>query len=295
MSPQVSVVVLTLGDRAEALERALASVESQRGVDADVVIVWNGVDTVPVSVPAPDALPTGGVTTRHLHLRENLGIPAGRNEGAALSDGTLVFFLDDDAELIGADVLARAIELFDRDAGLGAVGFRIVDEDGHTAQRHVPRWGGGSAERPGEVTAFLGGAVVIRRNAFEQVGGYAGEFFYAMEETDLAWRLADAGWRIWYAADLRVRHPRTSPARHPEGVHRTARNRVWLVHRLLPVPLALLYLVNWFVLGAVRSPSSIPDVVRGYRDGWRQRVGPRRPIRWSTIVRLSRLGRPPVL
>ncbi len=70
-------------------------------------------------------------------------------------------------------------------------------------------------DRSGPVTAFLGGAVVIRRAAFEQVGGYAADFRYAMEETDLALRLIDDGWTIHYDGTPAVIHPRTDPSRHP--------------------------------------------------------------------------------
>ena len=69
----------------------------------------------------------------------------------------------------------------------------------------------------GPATAFLGGAAVIRRAAFEQAGGYAGDFHYAMEETDLALRLIDDGWTIRYDGTPAVIHPRTDPSRHPDA------------------------------------------------------------------------------
>ena len=36
------------------------------------------------------------------------------------------------------------------------------------------------------------------------------------------------------------------------------------------------------------------DVLAGYRAGWEDRP-PRSPMRWRTVWRLTRLGRPPVL
>ncbi|TVR21816.1 MAG: glycosyltransferase family 2 protein [Ilumatobacter sp.] len=292
-SPEVSVVVLTRGDRTEALDAAVASATGQSGVRTEVLVVWNGcapVDPDRAGVHADRTPPV-----RDIALAENLGIPEGRNVGARHASGVYLFFLDDDAEIVDADTFAQLAHRFERESDLGVIGTRIVDEHGHTAQRHVPRWGRASATSSGEVTSFLGGVVAIRRSAFESVGGYAGEFFYSMEETDLAWRLADAGWRIWYDADLQIRHPRTEPSRHPDAATRTARNRVWLVHRTLPLPLAVVYLVNWLVVTILRSPGDLRPTLNGYRAGWRSRIGPRRPIRWSTVVRLTRLGRPPVL
>lgn len=292
MTTRISAVILTRGDRPEEMGRAIASIGRQRDIEAEVVIVWNGAafDQSLQTARAP-----AGPTVQHVTLHENVGIPEGRNVGAQHAASDLVFFLDDDAELLDEGALAGVARRFVADPSLGAVGLRIVDELRRTSQRHVPRLGSSGADRSGPVSSFLGGVVVLRRAAFEQVGGYAGEFFYAMEETDLAWRLMDAGWGIWYAADVTVFHPHSSPTRHPEAEWRTARNRVWLAHRSLPVPLAITYLVNWFLVTSLRSPRSWRTTLGGYRDGWRTRIGPRRPIRWRTVWRLTRLGRPPVL
>jgi GT2 family glycosyltransferase len=292
MRPHVAVVILTLGDRPGPLLQAIRSVRAQHDVEAEIVVVWNG-GPAGRGEGGRDAL-EGDDTVRHVRLPENVGIPAGRNAGARASSAPLLFFLDDDAELVDESILASLVELFSR-PDLGAVSLRIIDEHGETAQRHVPRWGKGSADRSGEVTSFLGGVTVVRRAAFDEAGGYEGAFFYSLEETDLAWRLVDRGWSIWYAADLRVRHPRTSPARHPGATRRTARNRVWLVHRLLPLPLAVTYLMTWFAISAVRSPRAASSIAAGYWEGWRTRVGPRRPIGWRTVWRLTRTGRPPVV
>ena len=69
----------------------------------------------------------------------------------------------------------------------------------------------------------------------------------AMRATLLSWlpadmtglRLLDAGWSIWYSADLPVFHPRTTPSRHRGYAVLTARNRFWMAWRSLPVLLML--------------------------------------------------------
>jgi GT2 family glycosyltransferase len=136
----------------------------------------------------------------------------------------------------------------------------------------------------------------MRRTAFDDADGFADEFQYAMEETDLALRLIDRDWTILYDATPAVVHPHTDPARHPAAAERTMRNRVWLAYRNLPAPLALCYVANWFVIAALRRPRRVGDLVRGVGGGWRGRPrAERRPIRWRTVARLTRLGRPPVV
>jgi len=283
-----SVVILSRGDRPTQLDRAIASIRRQRHVDSEVVVVWNGASTIS----------TLQHIDRELDLPDNLGIPAARNRGVAIASNGLVLFLDDDAELVGSDLLHRVAALFGADRGLGIVALRIVDEQGSSAQRHVPRVGGIGPARPGPVTSFLGGAVAMRRDVFVGLGGYEPAFFYAMEETDLAWRAIDRGVGIWYAADLVVRHPRTEPTRHVTGVWNTSRNRAWIAHRSLPAPLAAIYSTVWLLIGlarGVRRPATVMPMVRGMVAGWRQPLGPRAPVGWRTVAHLTKLGRPPVI
>lgn len=282
--PVVSVVLLTMGDRPE-LDAAVASVRAQRGVTTEVVIVANA---TPGEIPDRDLL---------LEPGRNLGIPAGRNLGLASASGELVCFLDDDATLLGPDVLARAVQVFERRPDVAVVALRVVGPDGSSQRRHHPGLRSDPAAS-GEVTSFPGGAAVVRREAFEAVGGFYNEYFYALEETDLAWRLIDEGWRVRYEAELAVLHPVTEPSRHPEFARRTARNRVWLARRLLPAPMAVLYVLDWAsitLVRQIRSPSLLLGWAQGTVEGLRSRPGPRNPISWSTVLELTRLGRPPVV
>jgi len=100
----IGVVVLTMGTRSQELSRALESVLAQVDVDLDVVVVGNGWD--------PQGLPPG---VRALGLAENRGIPAGRNAGAAVVSGDLLFFLDDDAWLPDPHFLSTVRDRFARD------------------------------------------------------------------------------------------------------------------------------------------------------------------------------------
>ena len=287
--PDVSVVVLTRGDRPMQLRDAIDSALAQRGVALEVVIVANGIPLGMVATGGDDRVRVEAVPA-------NLGIPGGRNLGGWRAGAALLAFLDDDARFADSDVLARCVDAFGEDARLGVVALRIVDEHGATARRHVPRIGAGRPDRSGAVTSFLGGAVVMRRTAFDDAGGYSEDFQYAMEETDLALRLVDRDWTIRYDATPAVVHPRTDPARHPGAAERTMRNRVWLAYRNLPAPLALWYVANWFVISALRQPRRVGDLLRGVGDGWRTRPRDERtPIRWRTVGRLARLGRPPIL
>jgi GT2 family glycosyltransferase len=279
---EIAVVVLTQATRPAELERAIASVHAQQRVDPQLVIVVNGADPPPVDRP-----------DRVIVLPENVGIPGGRNIGAAAADARLIMFLDDDAEILDPALLTTVIDRFAADPRLGAMSVRLVDEKGRTQRRHVPRLGIRSAEKSGLVTYFVGAACVIRAASFQEVGGFDPRFFYSMEESDLSWRLLDAGWSIWYSADLKVFHPRTAPSRHDRYAVLTARNRLWMAWRSLPAPVLVGYLVIWTIAAVVRG-APVREVLTGYREASAARPA-RHPIRWRTIVRMTLLGRPPVV
>ncbi|MEW2633630.1 glycosyltransferase [Streptomyces sp. NPDC048389] len=291
-SLKLGAVVITMGTRPDELRALLDSVAKQDGDPIEVVVVGNGAPVV--DVPA-------GVRT--VELPENLGIPGGRNVGIEAfgpggSDVDVLLFLDDDGLLPDTGTARLVREAFDADPGLGIVSFRIADpETGLTQRRHVPRLRASDPMRSSRVTTFLGGANAVRTKLLGEVGGLPDEFFYAHEETDLAWRALDAGWSIEYRADMLLLHPTMPPSRHAVYHRMVARNRVWVARRNLPAPLVPVYLAVWILLTLLRRPSlsALKAWFGGFAEGWRTPCGPRRPMRWRTVWRLTRLGRPPVI
>ncbi|MGN6606128.1 MAG: glycosyltransferase family 2 protein [Jatrophihabitans sp.] len=285
--PSVGVVVLSQGTRMPELRRCLDGLLAQQGVELDVLVVGNGW--------APSGLPDG---VRTLALPENLGIPEGRNVGAAAVRGEIVGFVDDDAWLDDPDLLAAVAGRFGRDATLGSVQPHVCDEHGVTMRRWVPRLRVDHPERPGPGFTIAECVMFVRRSAFDGVGGWPGHFWYGHEGIDLAWRLWDGGWTVHYAGDLTAHHPATLPSRHAVYYRHNARNRVWVARRNLPAPVLVLYLLSWIAITALRlgrRPRAWWVWWQGFAEGFRTDPGPRRPMRWTTVWRLARLGHPPIV
>ncbi|WLQ45181.1 glycosyltransferase [Streptomyces laculatispora] len=289
---KLGAVIITMGNRPAELRALLDSVARQDGDRIEVVVVGNG-------SPVPD-VPAG---VRTIELPENLGIPGGRNVGIEAfgpsgADVDALLFLDDDGLLPLTDTAELCRQAFEADPKLGIISFRIADPDtGVTQRRHVPRLRAADPLRSSRVTTFLGGANAVRTRVIAEVGPLPGDFFYAHEETDLAWRALDAGWLIDYRADMVLNHPTTAPSRHAVYHRMVARNRVWLARRNLPAPLVPVYLGVWLLLTLLRKPSgpALKAWFGGFREGWSKPCGPRRPMKWRTVWRLTRLGRPPVI
>lgn len=287
-TPRVGVVVLTQGDRPVELAEGIASVLAQDGVDTDIVVVGNGWN--------PTGLPDG---VHGLGIETNVGIPAGRNRGAARVSGDYVFFLDDDARIPSRGFLLDAIGLIAADPSIGLIQPRLEGRDDvEPPLRWIPRMRKGDRHDSSAVFSCLEAAVLLPRDVFDRAGGWGDEFFYAHEGIELAWRVWNQGKRAWYAGDLVAEHPVVHPTRHADYYRLNARNRVWLARRNLPLPLIPLYVGSWTAVTVLRwwrMPSALSAWFGGWSEGWRSSPGERRPMSWRTVLRMARAGRPPVI
>ncbi|SDR90815.1 Glycosyltransferase, GT2 family [Nocardioides scoriae] len=286
----VGVVVLTQGRRPADLAAALDAVLAQQGVRTDVVVVGNGWE--------PADLPAG---VRGVALPVDDGIPAGRNAGVPHVGGDLLLFLDDDARPADAGYLAHAAALFAADPALGLVHPRVDATHGKAPTRWVPRVRTGDPRRSSPAFVLWEGATVVRRDALLAAGGWPEVYRYAHEGIELVWRVWDAGFSVRYVGDLVALHPPIDPARHATYHRYNARHRVWLARRNLRWPFTWLYVATWTLVQVARSlrsargRASLRPWFAGWREGWRVDPGGRRPLRWATIWRMTRLGRPPVV
>lgn len=82
-----------------------------------------------------------------------------------------------------------------------------------------------SAHDRGSYTDWLVGAMMaVRVEAFNEVGGFAEEFFFFHEETDLQYRLKEAGWRVWFEPAAEVFHLEGASSRKKYGSRISLRN-----------------------------------------------------------------------
>jgi GT2 family glycosyltransferase len=90
---------------------------------------------------------------------------------------------------------------------------------------------------PCEVFGFSGGAALLRTAAVRAVGGFATEFFLYYEDTELSWRLRDAGWTIRFepTAVVHHEHSATVDQRSRDFGYYNERNRLWMLLRRAPV------------------------------------------------------------
>jgi GT2 family glycosyltransferase len=175
----------------------------------------------------------------------NLGATA-RNVGVAASvaDGARYVAFSDDDSWWEPGALRRAADVLDDHPRVGAVAARtVIAPDGapdpiNAAMANSPLKRSGAPGPP--VLGFLACAVVVRRVAFEVVGGFHPLLFFVGEERLLAYDLAAGGWELTYEDSVVAVH-QPSAAR-PASAWRgrlEARNEVLTAWLRRPLPVAL--------------------------------------------------------
>jgi hypothetical protein len=191
----------------------LLSLAGQRYPELDVIVVDNA------SPGSLDRLLERLPAVRLIRNDENRGFVGASNQGIEAASGELVLLLNDDtsAEPGALQALVDTLVahpswgacqakllLMDDPSRLDTAG-SFLTNTGFLVHRGVF----GPDERftaSEEIFAAKGAALLLRRRALAEVGGFDPDFFAYFEETDLCWRLWLAGWEVGFAADARVRH-----------------------------------------------------------------------------------------
>jgi GT2 family glycosyltransferase len=209
----VDVVVLTWND-GDLLDAAVRSVLDQREVDVNLIVVDNGSEP-PASV--------ADVRATVIRSATNLGVGRGRNLGARAGVAPFVCFLDSDARL-HSDALSRLLEPIRRDdrTALAAPVFTGQLPEASAGQaptagdkvrrafnrtdvyRRTPDQGVGASW---DVDFAIGACQVVRRSAFEAVGGIDESARFGPEDVDFCLRLRAERFRVVQVGNAGCDHP----------------------------------------------------------------------------------------
>jgi GT2 family glycosyltransferase len=167
--------------------------------------------------------------------QDNRGYGAAANQAVAACSSRYVLVLNADT-LLTSRAPAALAEYLDAHPRVAVAGPRLVNPDGSLqpschafptaatilveltplarlahALRPVPGLGelhppAGTHDRARRVDWVKGAALAIRREAFDQVGGFDESFFMYWEETDLCYRLVEAGWQTHFAPVATIVH-----------------------------------------------------------------------------------------
>jgi GT2 family glycosyltransferase len=191
--------------------RALAGVSS---LPFEVIVVANGTSDKTLSdLPDPESL----VLVRS---PVNLGYGGGCNWGARVARGRHIVVLNDDT-VAEPGWLEALVTVAEGDGRIGAVGSRLLNPDGSLQEAGSVLWndagtyqvghglppGSSAYARVREVDYCSGCGLLVKRTAWDAVGGFDEGFFPAyFEDVDLCLTLRAHGYRVVYAPRARLIH-----------------------------------------------------------------------------------------
>ena len=206
---EVSVIIPNYNGMAY-LEGVLSSLEQQEFQNFETILVDNG------SSDGSVAFTMGNYPWVHIiELPDNFGFSRAVNEGIYAARAPYVLLLNNDTEIINPDCLEELLGYCMRE-DVGAVGARLYYEDDTIQHAGVVIGFGGIAghcfvqQKRGttgychriicaqDYSAVTAACMMVKRSAFDAVGGLSEELAVAFNDIDFCMKLRQAGYLIVY-------------------------------------------------------------------------------------------------
>lgn len=208
-----------------------ACLEAMRSANVDVLVVDNASSDASVAVAR-------SYGARVLPQARNLGYGRANSLGVAAAEGRAWCLILNPDVVIGRDALAGLVAAAEEDPKAALVAPRIVEADGRVFEHETsvlspvapPLPDAGACGEIGlrEVAFTSGAAMLVRRAAFEDIGGFDPNIFLFYEDDDLCLRLRRTGWQILQVDRVSVEHGRGKSSAPGKGAGYVSRyHQAW--------------------------------------------------------------------
>jgi N-acetylglucosaminyl-diphospho-decaprenol L-rhamnosyltransferase len=224
--PAVGVITVSYGSEA-VLAGFLASVTGASTRATPIIVA----DNLPSSGGAQELCTAAGA--EYLPMASNLGYGAAMNAAAAALPSGIEWVLVSNPDVVlEAGCIDELVRVGGEDTAIGSVGPAIHNSDGtlYPSARSVPSlrtgighamfvnlWTGNPWTRAYRKDTELnsvrrdagwlsGACLLVRRTAFDNIGGFDPSFFMYFEDVDLGFRLGKTGYRNVYVPSAHVVH-----------------------------------------------------------------------------------------
>lgn len=214
--PLVSVVIVNYNGK-EFLKQCLLTLSKTNYPNYKVVIVDNASTDGSLTEIRNSFGSDPRITV--VENSKNLGHAEGCNIGAKNTEGKYLVFLDSDTEFKDENWLWELVKFMENDDSVGSAQAKLVLTEDKNCLDYVcvdvdalGTWAanyGSKAENlkeSFEILAASAGCCIIRREIFDQAGGFDPDYFIYDDDTDLSIRVRLLGHRILYVPSAVVIH-----------------------------------------------------------------------------------------
>ncbi len=212
----------------EALQKLLGSiVDFPPGCMYEVIVMDNGSADHGL---LKQQLEKFGGQVRLVKSPVNQGFAKASNRAVKLAKGDMVLLCNPDIEVLDGS-LRQLLKFADEQGDFGLIGSRLLNPDGsvQASARRFPKLIDLMANRlsfvpgfskrsksyllksekftkPTQVDWMVGAVMLMRKERFQEIGGFDERFFIFFEDTDLCRRLSEAGHEVWYHPQSQMLH-----------------------------------------------------------------------------------------
>ena len=220
----LSAIIVAYRTPAE-VAAAVTSLHEQDRAPDEIIVVDNG---APEGAPLFESSPPNGF--RIESAATNIGFGAGCNVGAHTASGDQLLVMNADV-VFTKDAIERLLAHLERDPTIAVVGPRIMSDGAvQPSARAFPSLRTGLFGRRSFATRILlragrlptelrptkglagtvdwvsGACMLIKAEAFREIGGFDEDYWMYWEDADLCRRLTQDGWKVEYEPEAVVHH-----------------------------------------------------------------------------------------
>lgn len=186
-----------------------------------------------------------------VELPENRGFTGACNAGIEASSGAIIALLNNDTE-VDTRWAESVVDAFDRHPEVGIVASKMLlfeqrdhihtagdffTLDGRAGNRGVWQADAGQFDQEEYVFSACGGSSAYRKIMLQEIGILDDDFFFSLEDVDLAWRAQLTGWRCLYTPKAIVYHHLSATGGGITASYYDGRNLIFTLIKNYPIEL----------------------------------------------------------
>ena len=220
---QLSIIIVNYNVR-YFLEQCLISVQAAlKGIDGEVIVVDNispDDSCAMVKTQFPEVI--------LIENKENVGFSKANNQGVAIAKGDYVLILNPDT-VVAEDTFSKILNFAKKKTNLGMLGVKLIDGTGRflpESKRGLPTpkvafnklFGISSTttgkyyathlqeNESGAIDILVGAFMLMKREIYNEVGGFDEDYFMYGEDIDLSYKLLKKGYQNHYYPNTQIIH-----------------------------------------------------------------------------------------
>jgi GT2 family glycosyltransferase len=220
----VSIILVNYNTKDLTLQTISSVYEQTNDIDFEIIVVDNA-----STDGSTEAIENNFPDVKLIKSGENLGFGRANNKGAEVATGRNLFFLNPDTVLL-TNAVKILSEYLDNNVNIGVCGGNLYDSNKQPAHSYRmfyspilwdlndltcnrleriiygKSYGFNYTNKPKVVAHVVGADMMIKKEVFNEVGGFDKDFFMYREETELNFRIHKKGYQSISIPDAQIIH-----------------------------------------------------------------------------------------